>query len=61
VSSQPELSLAGPDDPQPQRGKYGPPGLVWFYARCDTWEKAESAPTVTWVFPDGRASLSSSP
>jgi hypothetical protein len=30
-------------------------GLVWFYGRWDSWEKAENVLTVAWIFPDDRA------
>jgi hypothetical protein len=43
-------------DPQTQRVKRGSTGLVWFYGRGATWEKAESALAVAWIFPaDGLA------
>jgi len=39
-------------DQQTQRVKCGPTGLVWFYGRWATWEKAESTLAVCWIFPD---------
>jgi len=41
-------------DPQTQRVKCGPTGLVWFYGRWDSWEKDESMLAMAWVFSDDR-------
>jgi hypothetical protein len=50
---QPRQHVTQAGDPRTQRVKCGPTGLVWFYGRWDSWEKAENVLTVTWIFPDG--------
>jgi hypothetical protein len=51
---QPRQHVTQARDPQTQRVMCGLTGLVWFYGRWDSWEKAESVLTMAWVFPDGR-------
>jgi hypothetical protein len=47
VHVQPRQHVTEAGDPQLQRVKYGPTGLVCFYGRWDSWAKAEGALTVT--------------
>jgi hypothetical protein len=61
VPCQPELSQAGSAIHSRSASSHASADLAWFDSRPGTWAKAESLPTVTCVFPDGRAGLPSSP